>query len=113
MTKNEFIKRLAQTEGLGDVPLDHIKLVFVAVFNEIKEIVRDGDELHLNNFGRFYPKEMQPRVVRGGWYQSEQKEYFVPEKTKIGFSSFPTVDLYVSKSEGSDKFEFNDDLFLD
>ena len=111
MTKNEFLKRLLLSDALGEVPDDDIKRVFVAVFDEIKEVVREGDELHLNNFGKFYPKEMQSRVVRGGWYQSEKKEYFVPKKTKIGFSSFPTVDEYVSCGSDDITYEFNPDLF--
>ena len=111
MTKNEFLKCLMESSTLRDVPDEDIKRVFVAVFDEIKEVVRNGDELHLNNFGKFYPKEMQSRVVRGGWYQSEKKEYFVPKKTKIGFSSFPTVDTYVSSGSEEINYEFNVDLF--
>jgi len=111
MTKNEFLKRLADNPKLEDVPIDLIKRIFVSVFAEIKEVIREGDELHLNNFGRFYPKEMQSRVVRGGWYQQEHREYHVPEKIKIGFSSFPTVDQYVSNKDDTFMFDLNDDLF--
>ena len=108
MTKYEFVKRLQQ-RFRGEYRAEEIERLVVAVFDEVKEVIRDGDELHLNGFGRFYPKEMQSRVVRGGWYQSNKKEYLVPSKTKIGFSSFPTTDRYVSKPV--ERHRDDDELF--
>jgi nucleoid DNA-binding protein len=96
MNKQEFIKRI-QKKFRGEYRADEIELMVVTVFDEVKEVIREGDELHLNNFGRFYPKEMQSRVVRGGWYPTEEKrEFVVPQKIKIGLSSFPATDRYVS-----------------
>jgi hypothetical protein len=66
--------------------------------------------LHLNNFGKFYPKEMEARIVRGGWYQTEKREYHVPKKTKIGFSSFPTTDMFVSLPKKERQLD-DDELF--
>lgn len=108
MTKQEFVKRL-QHRFRGEYRAEEVERLVVAVFEEVRDVIRDGDELHLNNFGRFYPKEMQSRVVRGGWYQSDKREYLVPRKTKIGFSSFPTTDRYVSKPK--DRHRDDDELF--
>jgi nucleoid DNA-binding protein len=111
VTKNEFIKRMAlRLSYEADVRMELIEQIVVSVFDEIKEVVREGDELHLNNFGRFYPKHMSERVVRGGWYQHDQKQYHVPQKTKIGFSSFPTVDRYVSQPRERE-WTLNEDVF--
>lgn len=102
MTKSDFVKRV-QSRFKGEFKLDELERLVVGIFDELKDVIREGDELHLNNFGRFYPKRMAARVVRGGWYADSQKEYVVPEKTKIGFSSFPRVDRDVSKPKPAPK----------
>lgn len=110
ITKTEFVKRVQQ-RFKGHYRADEVEALVVAVFDEIKLVIQEGDELHLNNFGRFYPKEMQSRVVRGGWYQVDKKEYLVPKKTKIGFSSFPTTDRFVSQPSKKKIRDDDDDFF--
>lgn len=109
LTKSEFIKRVQSRLG-GKFRLEEVERVLVSIFDEIKEVVKEGDELHLSNFGRIYPKEMQPRTVKGGWYHDKNTEYNVPAKIKIGLSSFPTVDKYISQRKSAPR-KITEDLF--
>jgi nucleoid DNA-binding protein len=103
MTKADFVKRLQKKLNSYRQSADYSERYrldqiedFVTVFcSELKEVVREGDELHINTLGKFYPKEMKARTVKGG-FKNDGMEYNVPSKVKLGFSSFPSTDKHVS-----------------
>ncbi len=108
MTKHDFIKRLQRRLGNG-YTLAQVEEMAVGLFEELKDVVREGDELHINALGRFYPKHMRPRKVSGG-FRRDGREYAVSAKVKLGFSSFKNTDDYVSDQVVP---RSNDGLFSD
>lgn len=96
MTKTEFITLLHEKLG---IPACQVEPVVNAVFEELRDIIAAGEELTILNFGRFYPKVMSPRVVRGGLKINLGKTHHVPGKIKVGFASFPNCDKYTSSKK--------------
>jgi nucleoid DNA-binding protein len=108
MTKPQFLKRI-QPLLTKEYELEELDEIFTLIFSEIKEVVREGNSLKISKFGEIYSKRMSARNVKGGWYSDENKTYHVPAKRKIGLSSYPSVDKYVStplprKKKDSDSF---------
>lgn len=98
MTKNGFVRRvqaLLEKRGI-EMRKEIIDVVLESTFTAIKDVVAEGDKLHVSGLGKFYAKEMSPRTVKGGW-KASAKTYVVPARKKLGFSSFASTDKYVQK----------------
>lgn len=78
-----------------ELRLDEIEVIVETAFTAIKDIVREGDCLHYGIIGKFYPKEMEPRKVKGGLRKMGKKSYQLPARRKLGFRSFKATDEYV------------------
>jgi nucleoid DNA-binding protein len=95
MTKAQFIDRLRKKTNFEK---DTVRYMVDVIFAEIIDIIDEGDELQLDYLGRFYPKLMNPRIVRGGFDRTTPKEYAVGPRVKVGFSSFPSLDKVLSEN---------------
>jgi len=87
--KNEFLRVLAQRlaldlrEELGTkVSVATASKVLGSVLTSVVEVVSSGDEAKMMPLGRFYPKLIRRRGK--------------PLNVKLGFSSYPQLDTYLT-----------------
>jgi nucleoid DNA-binding protein len=97
MTRQTFVKRVMLRLSRQGTNFRYPELndIFSAFIDTIKEVVAEGDRLHINGFGKFYSKDMSARTVRGGCIPN--KVFRVPARKKLGFSSFASTDNYIQK----------------
>jgi len=100
VTKTVFSKRVHSS--LEDYPhlkalrASEVEQIVDVLFAELRELIREGDELTISGLGKFYPKHMRPRKVWPGLEKDGRPPYTIPAKIKLGFSSYNACDRYVS-----------------
>ena len=81
MNKTEFIERIAEE---ADVPVSKAQRYFEAVENVITSALKDGEEVQITGFGKFY---IQERTAREGTNPQTGKKMNIPAQKVPSFSA--------------------------
>ena len=85
MNKTEFIERVAEE---ADVPVSESQRYFEAVENVITSALKDGEEVQITGFGKFY---VQERKAREGRNPQTGKKMHIPAQRVPSFSAGNTL----------------------
>lgn len=91
------MQRELERQGHG-FQIEQLKLIIQTAFYTIKDVIAEGDELRVDGLGKFYGKEMGPRVVKGGWKENGHR-FEIPARKKLGFSSFGSTDRHIQRGK--------------
>lgn len=94
MNRGELVRKISDAESLPAATVDQL---VGAVFEQIAEGLRAGEEVQIRGFGKFVPRDRAPVVRRNPKTGVEVK---VPAKTSVGF--VPSTKLK-ERLNGSDR----------
>ena len=85
MNKTEFIERVAEEAGF---PKSEAQRYFDAVENVVTSALKNGEEVQITGFGKFY---VQERTAREGTNPQTGKRMNIPAKRVPSFSAGNTL----------------------
>jgi DNA-binding protein HU-beta len=85
VNKTEFIERVAEE---ADVPKSEAQRYFDAVENVVTSALKNGEEVQITGFGKFY---VQERTAREGTNPQTRKKMNIPAKRVPSFSAGNTL----------------------
>jgi Bacterial DNA-binding protein len=91
----EGVRSLDLQESRQGVPLAHVDEVLNAVLDIIVELTAGGQEIHLNDLGRFEVKDRKARKTTAHWEESKP-EHIVGGGPRLTFSSFDNVNKKIA-----------------
>ncbi len=101
VTYNKLSRRLkARFEHTPELPMADPKVIHAVlrtVFDEIGTALSNGEDIYLENFGRFYPDCKPPKTVKSGL---TNQEYVSPYKMYVKFTPFQKLNNQVQSFLG-------------
>ena len=79
VTKKEMVKRISEEMGITQISA---KKLFDSFFEELKDLLVQGESFSEIGFGTFYTEEQEPR---NGFNPTTKKRMIIPRQIKLHF----------------------------